>query len=578
LDNFGGAVPPADSVLFLPFMTRQNAITVIGVGPINYLVGGDDGINVQRQCNLIDNFLLVAGSHQLKFGVDYRRLTPILKPGDFAVNVLYDDVPSAVANSPGFVAVVGTTNRSLLSTNFSAYGQDTWRATRRLTLTYGLRWELNPPPSETHGNDAFTVIGLDNPGTMTLAPKGTPLYRTTHDNFAPRIGAAYQLWRKSGKEAVVRGGFGIFYDLGTGPAGHSFENNQFPYLRINVLPNTFPIDPAQAMPPPVTVTPPYGDLAVFEPNFQLPRTYQWNVAVEQALGPNQAITASYVAALGRRLIRLEVLRGPSLPNANFTRVRLFTNDAASDYHAMQVQFQRRLSRGLQALASYTWSHSIDISSAESSRTVSVAKIDPKTDRGSSNFDVRQSFTTAVTYDFPKPRWSEVAQSVLRNWSIDGIVRARTATPVDLIASTPPLFGVSGVTRPNLIAGVPLYLKDVTVPGGQRINRAAFANPPSGRQGTLGRNVLRGFSVSQFDVSLHRQFNMTERFTLQLRADFFNILNHPNFGDPSTFLGDPLFGQSLQMLGRDLGGQDGGFSPLYQIGGPRSIQLAAKLKF
>ena len=319
---------------------------------------------------------------------------------------------------------------------------------------------------------------------------------------------------------------------------------------------------------------------MFDPNFKLPRTFQWNVAVERSLGSRQSITASYVAALGRRLLRIEVLRGPSLPNPNFSRVRVVRNDATSDYHALQLQFQRRLSRGLQALASYSWLHSIDSASAEflSPTGVSVTKIDPKTNRGPSDFDVRHSFSAAVTYDIPKPDMNRLTDAFLSNWSVDAIFRARTATPLNLIANTPALFGVGGVTRPDLITGVPLYVKDPTVAGGRLINKAAFATPPPGRQGTLGRNSLRAFPLSQLDFALRRRFDLRERFNLQFRTDFFNIFNHPNFGDPINFLGSPLFGQSLQMLGRDLGGGDGGFSPLYQIGGPRSIQLALKLQF
>jgi hypothetical protein len=172
----------------------------------------------------------------------------------------------------------------------------------------------------------------------------------------------------------------------------------------------------------------------------------------------------------------------------------------------------------------------------------------------------------------------LADTFPRDWSVDAIFRARAATPVVVIASTPPLFGVFQVTRPDLIAGVPLYVKDPSVAGGRRINRAAFATPPPGRQGTLGRNSVRGFPLSQLDFSLRRKFDLRERLNLQLRADLFNALNHPNFGDPVYFLGTPLFGQSLQMLRCDLGCGDGGFSPLYQIGGPRSIQLALKLQF
>ena len=577
LDSFGGAVPPDDSIMFLPAATRHNTVSLVAVGAVNYLVGGENSVNFQRQFNLVDNLLLVTSTHQLKFGVDYRRLSPNLGSDGNIINILFDDIPGAVTATPSFVGIAATSGRRLLVNNFSAYAQDSWKATPRLTLTYGLRWEVNPPPAPRDGNDAYTVMGLNDPATMTLAPKGTPLWKTTYDNFAPRVGVAYQLSQANGREMVLRGGFGIFYDLGTGPAGDIFFRNSFPYLRVTTLPNTLPIDPAEALPPPLSLTPPYIGFNVPDPDLEMPRTYEWNAAVERSLGTHQSISASYVGAQGRRLLRREILRGPSA-NPNFQRLVVFRNTASSDYHALQLQFQRRLSRGLQALVSYTWSHSIDIASAESPRNVSTTKIDPKTDRGSSDFDVRHSFSMAVTYDVPKMSANRIADSLLRGWSVDTIFRARTATPVDLIANTPPLFGVVGVTRPDVIAGVPLYVIDPTVPGRKRINSAAFTTPPAGRQGTLGRNVLRAFSVSQLDLAFRRTFNLGERFNLEVRSDFFNVFNHPNFGNQDNFLGDPLFGQSLQMLGRDLGGGDGGFSPLYQIGGPRSIQLALKLQF
>jgi hypothetical protein len=149
---------------------------------------------------------------------------------------------------------------------------------------------------------------------------------------------------------------------------------------------------------------------------------------EQSLGSNQTLTVSYVGAAGRRLLRKEVLRGPSIPNPNFTRVVVYGNAATSDYDALQLQFQRRLSRGLQALTSYTWSHSIDIASADSAFNSSTTKIDPKIDRGSSDFDVRHSFSAAVTYDVPILPVKRVAGAVLRDWSVDAIFRARARRP------------------------------------------------------------------------------------------------------------------------------------------------------
>jgi hypothetical protein len=143
-----------------------------------------------------------------------------------------------------------------------------------------------------------------------------------------------------------------------------------------------------------------------------------------------------------------------------------------------------------------------------------------------------------------------------------------------------LFGVAAVTRPNIVPGVPVYLDDPAVAGRRRINRSAFIAPPPNQQGAVGRNSLRGFPVTQLDFSLRRQFKFTERYKLQLRGDLFNVFNHPNFGDPDSLFESPTFGDSVQMLGKSLGsgGIETGFSPLYQIGGPRSIQLALKLQF
>jgi hypothetical protein len=128
--------------------------------------------------------------------------------------------------------------------------------------------------------------------------------------------------------------------------------------------------------------------------------------------------------------------------------------------------------------------------------------------------------------------------------------------------------------------VPLWIADPNVADGKRINPAAFSMPSGAVQGNLGRNALAGFGAAQVDLTLRRQFKLYKRLSLQARADFFNIFNHPNFGNPINYLTSPQFGQSTQMLAGALGsgGSGGGLNPLYQIGGPRSIQLALKLLF
>ena len=570
VDNLGGGVPPSDSLLFpAPFSQKDSrfSITILSGRFPNFSVG-KTGRNLQRQINLIDNSSINAESHQLKFGVDYRRLSPLNFPAIYSPFIL-SSVDGFIAGRAQLVQISSQDPVGYVAKNSSVYGQDTWKASKRLTLTYGFRWEMNPPPSSSDdSNPLYTVTGLDNPASIALAPAGTPLYKTTYNNFAPRFGVSYQLIQRQGRETIIRGGLGIFYDLGSQGSGATIT---FPFLRQRVVANVpYPLDPATAAPIPFNLTPPISRMTVTEPDLKLPRTYQWNLTVEQSLGKRQALSVAYVGAIGRNLLQRDQLTNP---NANFVTVFVTRGTGESNYHALQLQFNRRLSRGFQALSSYSWSRSLD--------TVSNDLTDVIRARGPSNFDVRHSFSGAVTYNVPTLETNPILRSLLRDWAVDGIVTARSATPFNLVArSSANISGIIQNVRPDLISGVPIYLDDASAPGGKRLNRAAFAIPPVGRQGSLGRNAIRGFSVFQFDLAFRRQFTLTERFNVQLGAEFFNIFNHPNFADPIATLSSASFGRSTQMLGRSLGsgGNAGGQNPLYQIGGPRSVQLTLKLNF
>ena len=591
LDDFGGAQPLPLSLIFPAGTVPEDAGFQFLSGANTNLAFGRNVDNVQRQLNVVDNLSLVRGSHQLKFGVDYRRLTPIYDSLRYSQSVAYEGITGITAATPGTVlsgiarsvqVFAGAGPRFPVFTNFSAYVQDTWRVTPRLSITGGVRWEFNPPPTEAKGNNPFAVHNLDNPPIIVLADRGTKLWRTTYYNFAPRVGVAYHL---PGRELIVRSGFGIFYDLGNGQAAQGF-GSVFPFVAGKRFTNVqFPLDAASAAPPPLSLDPPVGTIVTFEQGLKLPRTYQWSFAVEKSLDPNQTVSVSYVGAIGRQLLREDVLLNP---NPDFTLVRITRNSARSDYHAMQVQYARRFSKGLQALASYTWSHSIDNASSDSpSRLGGVAgsggqQFFRDTERGPSDFDIRHSLTVGASYTLPTDQLSSRWRALLRNWSIDAILRTRTSTPVNIVIRPDVIADdlIVGLQRPDLIDGVPLYIDDATVAGGRRINRDAFSEPPLPRQGTLGYNALRGFGVSQFDLGLRRQFDLNERFKLQLKVELFNLFNHPNFANPVNVLTNNLFGQSTQMFGRSLGtgGINGGLSPLYQIGGPRSTQLALKLQF
>ena len=202
------------------------------------------------------------------------------------------------------------------------------------------------------------------------------------------------------------------------------------------------------------------------------------------------------------------------------------------------------------------------------------------DRGNSDYDIRHTLTTGLTYDLPSVASGREIRAILGGWSLDAFVLARSAPPVDVIGALYQAQSVAVFPRPDVVPGVPMELFGSGYPGGKVYNKAAFTPAAAGRQGTLGRDVLRGFGAAQADLGVQRQFRFTEKVGLRFRAEFFNILNHPNFGNPTNSLQGALFGRSTQTLANALGsgGANGGFNPLYQIGGPRSIQLALKLQF
>jgi len=606
LDKFGGAVPLASPPFPSPFTSQDSSFAFNIFGSQTASIAQEKiQVALQRQINIVDSVSVQRGSHSLKFGVDFRRLSPSYDPPAYLQQPTFLDVPSAAAGNLLLVLVIANRGGTLLFHNLGAFAQDTWQVFPRLTLTYGLRWDVDAAPSTSNGPQLLAVTGFDlnDPSKLALAPAGKPVFNTTYGNVAPRIGLAYRLSPKQSWESALRGGFGVFYDLATQEVGNLIGQGQFPFGASNFLfavppscPSstfTFPLDACLVAPPPITsatLGPPFGLLSAIDPHLELPYTLQWNVALEQALGGQQTISASYVGSAGRRLIQTEFV---SLPNQNFGQAFMVGNPATADYHALQLQFQRRLSRGLQALTSYTWSHSIDSASAGSAfgnpSNAVVPTVNPNANRGPSDFDVRHAFSAAVTYEIPAPKTNTIANVVLRGWSLQTIVQARSAPPVTVFDSLfGALFNAATNVRPDVVPGVPLYLFGLQFPGGKALNRAAFTDPPVDpntglplRQGNLGRNALRGFGATQWDFAIHRDFPIRESLKLQFRAEIFNFLNHPNFGPPVADLADTTqFGRSIQMLGQSLSGNLGGgsFSPLYQIGGPRSAQFALKLSF
>ncbi len=596
LDNLGGALPFTTLPFPSPFSSADSRLFYYVISLGSGLRVGPQNHNLQRQINLVDNLMMQLGSHTVKIGADFRRLSPISDNPLYSQSVFFLNVPSASTGRLLFGFVNSGRAAALLFRNLGVFAQDTWRITPRLTLTYGLRWDVDFAPSTTAGPNfpAVTGFNLNDFSQLALAPVGTPPFRTAYGNVAPRIGVVYQLSQSQSWQTVMRGGFGVFFDLATSQAGTLLTSGTYPFLASKFVRGSFPLPSATATPP--LIVPPSSTnpvtVAAFDPNLKLPYTLQWNIAIEQALGLHQSISASYVGAAGRRLIQSVSIANP---NSTFTGANFVSNLATSDYNALQVQFQRRLSRGLQALASYSWAHSIDDASSGSAgnRANTFLPTIQSANRGPSDFDIRNAFSLGLTYDISAPRSNKLVNVILQGWSLQGVFQARSAPPVSLLAGAAFLdpTGNAGSPRPDIVPGQPWYLYGPTFPGGKAINPAAFVSPPIDpvtgyvalRQGNLGRNALRGFGAAQLDFAVHRDFRIKELVKLGFRAELFNVLNHPNFGPPVSDLSNTTqFGLATQMLGRSLtgfGGAGGGaLNPLYQIGGPRSIQFALKLTF
>jgi hypothetical protein len=240
-----------------------------------------------------------------------------------------------------------------------------------------------------------------------------------------------------------------------------------------------------------------------------------------------------------------------------------------------LQYSGRLVTGLSGILAYTWSHSIDNGSADSSVTPVPASSNHRNDRGSSDFDSRHNVSLGSSYEAPRASSSGAFRSLLSAWRINPVLRFHTGFPIDISTDNGGLgVAATGGSRPDLVPGVPIWLNDPSAPGGSRLNPNAFRFAPNGQQGSLGRNVVSGRSLFQLDVSLNRDFKLSERISLGVGVSLFNVLNRPGFADPVSFLSNPWFGRStsMQNLMYGSGNPNSGLTPFFQNGGPRSGEL------
>jgi hypothetical protein len=577
VDAFYGAVPPRASELFPPAYNTNDEVNFRFLSYDGEVDVANRPPNLQRQWNVVDTFSLTARAHQLKFGLDWRLLNfTDGNDNELSVLVTYPQMQAGVA---GTIIQTGKESVSARTVNFSSFAQDTWKVLPALTLTYGLRWDITTAPvATTPGRPLFAVTGISDSQPFGLASPGTRLWSTRLNNLAPRLGAAWQMTPKT----TLRGGYGLFYDLGYG-GGVSEILSRFPYgnsTNLNLEP-FYLNNPAFVPPPPISFafSPARLYINAVDPHLRTPLTYEWNVTIERTLGSNQRLSASYVGAEGRNLLREDSISLVTSSNSYGPYVFLTTNGDWSRYSALQIQFQRPLTRGLQALVSYTLSKSTDTNSSDvcqCSYTNSLRTVNPAVDLGPSDFDQRNSFSGAVSYHAPAPR-DRFYRDLLKDWTLDAIVRSSSALPFSIsTTNTSPVFGTY-YTRPDAVPGVPSYLPDANNPGGRQLNPAAFSTPPPGQYGDLPRNSFRGFPINQTDLALSRRFRLSERAAVDARVEYFNIFNHPMFYFPNNFFSSGQFG----IVGSTFNNGNttyGALNPLYQTGGPRSAQFTVKLTF
>jgi hypothetical protein len=437
------------------------------------------------------------------------------------------------------------------ATIISLYVQDDFRFSPNLTFNVGLRYESMTTPSEVNGFQNQ----ITNHDTDTEVNVGAPYFEHPGHVFGPRLGLAWDIFG-TGKTSL-RIGYGRFNDMLLGNYWVNAVVNMPPLNAIGTklapdpatFPNYFPLN---------TV---FNSALRSVPNVSLPTRQQWNLTLQQEVLPDTMVSIAYVGAIGRHEVRNSEANtalptayvngfkcwGPDLcparagrRNSAFGSLLTTSTDGNSSYHSMQLNLRRRFSQGLQLQTNYTWGHGIDdgsqqwgTESATNPQNVTDLR-DRKFDRGATVFDVRHNFSFNASYELPFGRdLNGAARVAAAGWSINSIVTLSSGIPISAVTTFNRANNIEirQPDRPNLRAGAnnnpliedPNHWFDETV----------FELPPQGVFGNLGRTTMRGPGFAQWDFGLFKNFDLSEEVGMQFRAEFFNILNRANFGEPQN---------------------------------------------
>lgn len=453
---------------------------------------------------------------------------------------------------------LGQFGRGFRQWNWSVFVQDGWRATSRLTLNLGLRYDSTPPWSEVNSKLSNIVPGR---GLVTAQDPAFPgLYRWDRNNFAPRLGFAYDLGGRG--STVLRAGFGILYETLLQANSVELVENNAPFSSSAITRSPTPFStsggPSTTLLDLAALAAPSRSLGAVG-SFRNPYTMQFSLGISHRLSSNWTLEAAYAGSRGvrlpvyrngnqvpiqtltpsqRELIRSAVEAGqdttpilqPLRPYPQFDNILLSENIASSTYHSGQVRLVRRYSAGLMADVSYTFSKSIDNASDFNSGDPSEQVLnayDLRSQRAVSSFDVPHRLTASLQYALPFPSTRNgSARALLSGWTLNGLITIQSGQPFTPYSPAFDPFRNEAFNRADVV-GDP----NRNTPTGLALNPAAFAPAPAGRFGNAGRNIVRGDSYRSFDASLFRSFRFDERRSLQLRLEVMNALNTVNFQGP-----------------------------------------------
>jgi len=568
-------------------------ITVTGLSPL-----GDEGNNPQNSVTnvyqVIDNATYVRGNHLITFGGDLRfaqqnAFRDVESRGRLQFSPFAQISGNAVADLllgfPLLTSVARVDNPQHLRTNsYNFFVNDSFRLRPRLTVTAGLRYEYNSPPVDAA--DRANVYDLATHSLVRVGTGGVPRggFNPDRNNFAPRVGFAWTIGKD--EQTVVRAGYGVYYDQSPLAPGEALYFNA-PYFDNNIFFSLPGLPLTLSNPFPAFFPFPLPDSALaIQRDLRTAYMQHWNLNVQRQLGRRGVLEVAYVGSKGTKLLTARDINQPQpsvlppglpfvpRPNPQFDDIDQLESRANSNYHSLQGRFQQQLSRGLTALVSYTWAKSID----DASNFFSSAG-DPnfpqdsnnvRAERGRSNFDVRHRLSASYSYELPFGKGHDYLadagwiSTVLTGWQTYGIITLQSGRPftaallseIDNSGTGRSILGFGANDRPNVVGNPNL---DQRSPD-RWFNTGAFAFPRPGTFGNSGRNTLDGPGYQNVNVSLLKNTNLSERINLQLRAEFFNLFNHPNFNLPDNFLGSPTFGRITSA--RD----------------PRHVQFGVKLLF